>query len=33
MKLESVRAFLDELSPGARAHVAGGTLRRLLGKP
>ena len=33
MKLESVRDFLTELSPAARAHVAGGTLRRLLGEP
>lgn len=31
MKVESVRAFLALLSPSARAEVAAGTLRRLLG--
>ena len=33
MKLESVRAFLVQLSPVARGAVAGGTLHRLLGEP
>jgi len=32
MKLESVRDFLAQLSPSARAEVSGGTLRRLLGE-
>jgi predicted TIM-barrel fold metal-dependent hydrolase len=32
MKLASVRDFLAQLSPSARAEVSGGTLRRLLGE-
>ena len=32
MKARSVRAFLDQLSPGARREVAAGTLLRLLGE-
>ncbi len=32
MKVESVKAFLAQLSPGARREVAGDTLQRLLGE-
>ncbi len=32
MKIESVKSFLAQLSPGTRREVAGGTLGRLLGE-